>query len=49
MGWIHEHKTSGLQEDVPVYNKFVKEGFNLLTANMADKVWRIERDSGKKV
>lgn len=49
MGWIHEHKYSGLQEDEPVYNKFVKEGFNLLTANMADKVRRIERDSGKKV
>ncbi len=49
MGWIHEHKYSGLQEDVPVYNKFVKEGFNLLTANMADKVRRMERDGGKKV
>ena len=49
MGWIREHRWSGLQEDVPVYQKFVKEGFNLLTANMADKVRRIERDSGKKV
>lgn len=49
MGWIREHKWSGLHEDVPVYLKFVKEGFNLLTANIADKVRRMERDSGKKV
>lgn len=49
MGWIHEHKTSGLQEDVPVYNKFVKQGFNLLTANIQDKKRRIERDCGKKL
>ena len=49
MGWIHEHKTSGLQEDVPVYNKFVNQGFNLLTANIQDKKRRIERDCGKKL
>jgi hypothetical protein len=49
MGWIREHKYSGLQEDEPVYNKFMREGFNLLTANIADKVRRIERDSGKKL
>lgn len=49
MGWIHEHKYSGLQEDVPVYNKFVREGFNLLSANIADKARRIERDTGKKL
>ena len=49
MGWIHEHKYSGLQEDVPVYQKFVREGFNLLTANIADKARRIERDTGKKL
>jgi len=45
MWWIHEHKWSGLQEDVPVYNRFVREGFNLLTANIADKIRRIERDN----
>ena len=49
MGWIREHKISGLQEDEPVYNKFMREGFNLLTANIADKVRRIERDTGKKL
>ena len=49
MGWIREHKISGLQEDEPVYNKFIREGFNLLTANIADKVRRIERDTGKKL
>ena len=49
MGWIREHKWSGLQEDVPVYQKFMREGFNLLTANIADKVRRIERDTGKKL
>ena len=48
-GWIREHKWSGLQEDVPVYQKFMREGFNLLTANIADKVRRIERDTGKKL
>ena len=49
MGWIREYKISGLQEDYPVYRKFVQEGFNLLAANIADKIRRIERDSGKKV
>jgi hypothetical protein len=49
MGWIREHKISGLQEDEPVYNKFIREGFNLLTANIADKKRRIERDTGKKM
>lgn len=49
MGWIHEHKTSGLQEDVPVYQKFIRDGFNLLSANIADKKRRIERDTGKKL
>ncbi|CAM9530314.1 unnamed protein product [Pylaiella littoralis] len=49
MGWIREHKISGLQEDEPVYNKFIREGFNLLTANIADKKRRIERDTGKKL
>ena len=49
MGWIHEHKTSGLQEDVPVYQKFIRDGFNLLSANIADKKRRIERDTGKKM
>ncbi len=49
MHWIREHKTSGLWEDEPVYNKFVREGFNLLTANIADKKKRIERDTGKKL
>lgn len=49
MGWIQEHKTSGLQEDVPVYNKFVRNGFNLLTANINDKKRRMERDCGKKL
>ena len=49
MWWIYEHRNSGLQEDVPVYNRFVREGFNLLTANISDKIRRIERDSGKKL
>ncbi len=49
MGWIHEHKTSGLMEDVPVYQKFIRDGFNLLSANIADKKRRIERDTGKKI
>ena len=49
MWWIYEHKNSGLQEDAPVYNRFVREGFNLLTANIADKIRRIERDTGKKL
>ena len=49
MGWIREHKISGLQEDEPVYNKFVRDGFNLLTANIADKKRRIERDTGKRL
>ena len=49
MHWIHEHKTSGLMEDVPVYNGFVRDGFNLMVANLADKARRIERDMGKKM
>ena len=49
MWWIYEHKNSGLQEDVPVYQKFIRDGFNLLTANIADKKRRIERDTGKKL
>lgn len=49
MGWIREHKWSGLQEDVPVYQKFIRDGFNLLTANISDKKRRIERDTGKKM
>ena len=49
MGWIREHKISRLQEHAPVYNKFVRDGFNLLTANIADRIRRIERDCGKRV
>ena len=49
MGWIREHKISRLQEHAPVYNKFIREGFNLLSANIADRVRRIERDTGKKL
>ena len=46
---IHEHKWSGLQEDFPVYQRFLREGFNLLSANITDKKRRIERDTGKKL
>ena len=49
MHWIREHKISGLQEDVPVYQNFIKDGFNLLAENIRDKKRRIERDSGKKM
>lgn len=49
MHWIREHKTSGLQEDVPTYQRFIRDGFNLLSANIADKKRRIERDCGKKL
>jgi len=49
MWWIYEHKRSGLQEDFPVYQRFIREGFNLLSANIADKKRRIERDTGKKL
>ena len=49
MWWIHEHKWSGLQEDFLVYQRFLREGFNLLSAHIADKKRRIERDTGKKL
>lgn len=49
MHWIYERRWSGLQEDVPVFQKYIREGFTLLSANMKDKIRRVERDSGKRV
>ncbi len=40
---------SDRQDDEPVYGRFIRDGFNVLAANIADKKRRIERDTGKKL